>query len=204
MDGTLVDSMRYWRNLVAEFLSSKGITENTDKIMSEVKTMTLSQSTLYFSSVYPELGTPEKMTAEAIGLMANHYENDVTLKDGICEYLEKLRADGVRMCVATITGRDLMSVCLRRLGIYGYFEFILTGSDIKTGKNTPAMYLKAAEMLGSVPSDTAVFEDTLNALTTAKNAGFYTVGVFDESEKNNTDLIVSAADEYIRSWKDLL
>lgn len=204
MDGTLLDSMYYWKNLVVEFLESKGVSADIGKIMAEVKTMTLEQSTKYFSERFPDLGTPEEMIRDVFGLMGKHYMYDIELKDGIEKYLEKLKAEGVKMCIATITDRNLMTLCLKRLGVLDYFEFIITSTEVKTGKNTPDMYLAAAEKLGSAPCDTAVFEDTLNAITTAKSAGFYTVGIYDESEKMNTGKIKLTADEYINSWNELL
>lgn len=204
MDGTLVDSMPYWLNLVAEFLTSKGIKGDLREVMSGVKTMTIEQSTEYFSRLYPQLGTPADMIKEAVGLMAGHYMKDVELKEGVREYLEKLRGEGVRMCIATITDRQLMTMCLKRLGIFEYFEFMITSTEVKTGKNTPAMYLAAAEKLGSAPSETAVFEDTLKALSTAKDAGFYTVGLYDESEKANAGKIKLTADEYALSFRELM
>lgn len=204
MDGTLVDSMYYWRNLVKEFIADKKLDVNLNEVMSAVKTMTLSQSTRYFSRLFPSFGTPEEMIKNIFDLMENHYIHDVPLKDGITEYLQKLKGQGVKMCIATITGRDLMTVCLQRLGIMDYFDFVLTGSEVKTGKNTPDMYLQCARQLGAAPGDIAVFEDTLGALTTAREAGFYTVGIFDESEKANTEAIKQLADEYITSWRDLL
>lgn len=204
MDGTLVNSMYYWKNLVGEFLSSKGITEDLSQIMSKVKTMTIAQSTLYFSQLYPSLGSPQDMAGEALGLMDGHYRNDIELKPGIKEYLEKLKSEGVKMCIATITDRCLTTICLQRLGIFDYFDFIITSTEVKTGKNTPDMYLLCAEKLGSQPNDTAVFEDTLNALTTAKEAGFYTIGIYDESEAANTEKIKQLADEYIDCWKEMI
>lgn len=204
MDGTLVDSMVYWRNLVQEYIRSKGITVDMAAVLSKIKTMTVLQSTQYFAKEYPFLGSPEQMAQDIFELMGKHYLNDVQIKDGITEYLQKLKARGVKMCIATITGRDLMTVCLSRLGLMDYFDFILTGSEVTIGKNTPEMYLRCAETFGAAPEDIAVFEDTLNAITTAKEAGFYTVGIFDESEMHNTEAIKQTADEYINTWYDLI
>ena len=36
MDGTLIDSMKYWKNLGREYLSKYGITENLDEIMEKM------------------------------------------------------------------------------------------------------------------------------------------------------------------------
>ena len=37
MDGTLIDSMTYWKNLGREYLSMQGVPENLDAVMEEIK-----------------------------------------------------------------------------------------------------------------------------------------------------------------------
>ena len=134
--------------------------------------------------------------------MAKHYLEDIPVKDGVKEYLEKLRAQGVKMCVATITDRALLEVCFRRLGIDKYFDFTLSANECGKGKDDPEIYLAACRKFSSDPCDTAVFEDAPYALETAKKAGFYTVAVYDDGEKNNWEKAKATADESIRDWKD--
>ncbi|MBQ8943723.1 MAG: HAD hydrolase-like protein, partial [Clostridia bacterium] len=85
--------------------------------MQQVKTMTMEQSSAMLSKLYPQLGDPRDFAKNAGALMARHYAQDIPLKPGVKNYLEKLKADGVKMCVATITDRKLLEVCFKRLGI---------------------------------------------------------------------------------------
>ena len=39
MDGTLVDSMGYWKRLGREFLAQKGVTENVEPVLILVQTV---------------------------------------------------------------------------------------------------------------------------------------------------------------------
>ena len=71
-----------------------------------------------------------------------------------------------------------------------------------TSKRTPEVFLTMAEMFGSTPEETIVFEDALYAATTAKNAGFAVAAVFDPSEKHPQEL-AAVADWYCRSWEEL-
>ena len=202
MDGTLLDSMGYWNNLLREFLLSKGIKEDATALIQQVKTMTVEQSSVMLAKRFPSLGNPRDFAEDAGKLMAKHYLEDIPVKDGVKEYLEKLRAQGVKMCVATITDRALLEVCFRRLGIDEYFDFTLSANECGKGKDDPEIYLAACRKFGSSPCDTAVFEDAPYALETAKKAGFYTVAVYDDGEKNNWEKAKAAADESIRDWKD--
>ena len=203
MDGTLIDSMGYWNNLLQEFLLSQGITEDVTALMQQVKTMTMEQSSAMLSKKYPQLGDPKQFGEKAGALMAKHYMEDIPLKNGVREYLQKLRASGVKMCVATISDRRLLEVCFRRLGIYEFFDFTLSANECGKGKDDPEIYLTACAKFGSSPDETAVFEDAPYALETAKNAGFYTVAVYDNGEKNNWEKAKATADESIRDWSQI-
>lgn len=204
MDGTLIDSMGYWNNLLQEFLLSQGIKEDVTALMQQVKTMTMEQSSAMLSKLYPQLGDPRDFAKNAGALMARHYAQDIPLKPGVKNYLEKLKADGVKMCVATITDRKLLEVCFKRLGIDKYFDFTLSANECGKGKDDPEIYLAACEKFGSTPCETAVFEDAPYALETAKKAGFYTVAVYDDGEKNNLEKAKAAADEYIDDWSQII
>ena len=41
MDGTLVDSMRYWQLLGREYLASKGVTDIPEEVLEKTKPMTM-------------------------------------------------------------------------------------------------------------------------------------------------------------------
>lgn len=136
--------------------------------------------------------------------MARHYEEDVPLKEGVREYLAKLKKRKVRMCVASATAEHLMKACLKRLGVLEDFEFLLSCETVGAGKHSPEVYRTAVEKLGAKPEDTAVYEDALHAVETAKKAGFYVAVVYDDNGKDNWEKISKTADETILNWEDAL
>jgi len=199
MDGTLVDSMGYWQHLASEFLAAKGILHVSEKLQEQIKPMTTLESAALFLKEFRLSGNPETIAGEINAVMDRHYRRDIPLKKGIRDYLEHLRGKGVRMCVASATAEPLAEACLKRLGILGYFDFLLSCETVGAGKNSPAVYLAAAERMGAPAKDIAVFEDAWFALETAKKAGFYVVGVYDESASEYWEKICRMADETIRS-----
>ena len=52
-----------------------------------------------------------------------------------------LKARGVKMCVATATAEPLARVCLERLGVAQYFDFLLSCEEVGTGKDSPTCLL---------------------------------------------------------------
>ena len=104
------------------------------------------------------------------------------------------------MCVATATPEPLARACLQRLGVLEDFEFLLSCDAVGAGKDRPDVFLEAARRLGAAPAETAAFEDALFALRTAKDAGFYTVGVWDASGDGHWNEVTALADETVRDW----
>ena len=201
MDGTLIDSMNFWKNLASEYLTNKGITKISTNILEEIKTMTMSESAALFKQKFSLSGDPEK---EMNAIMEGHYRNDIPLKKGVQKYLQKLHSEGVCMCVASAAAEDLVEVCLNRLGVRNYFAFLLSCETVGAGKRSPIVYHEAAKRMGAVPADAAVYEDALYAVETAKDAGYYVVGVYDDGTSNNWETIERIADEIILSWEDAL
>lgn len=201
MDGTLVDSMRYWKNLAADYLYSKGIKKLPPDLKERIKPMTMSQSAEMFINEFGIKGSPLSVEEEMNRMMDDHYINDIGLKDGVKEYISGLSRSGVRMCVASATAEELVTGCLSRLGIYDYFEFAISCDSAGVGKDSPDIYYMAADRLGADPKDIAVYEDALYAIRTARDAGFYVVGVYDDNSGSRWEKIRQTADETIRSWK---
>ena len=199
MDGTLVDSMIYWKNLVLEYLHSKGIGSVPPDLMERIKPMTMSESAELFLQKFGLSGDPE---SEMNAMMSRHYEKDIPLKSGVGEYLRKLERCGVRMCVASATAEPLMEACLTRLGVRDKFEFLLSCETVGAGKESPLVYHVSAGRFGTAPGNIAIYEDALYAVQTAKNAGFYVIGVYDAGAAENWKSIVSMADETILNWED--
>ena len=201
MDGTLVDSMVYWKHLAAEFLESKGIPEVSPAVLERIKPMTMTESAALFIQEFWLSGTPESVAAEMNAMMDQHYRRDIPLKPGVSAYLEALQRKGVSMCVASATAEELMDACLTRLGVAHYFSFLLSCETVGAGKNQPDVYWEAAKRLNAQPENIAVYEDALYAANTSKQAGFHTVAVRDDSNQSHWETLTALADETILDWQ---
>ena len=201
MDGTLVDSMVYWKHLASEFLESKGVREISPSVLERIKPMTMTESAALFIQEYNLTGTAERVAAEMNAMMDEHYRKDVPLKTGVQAYLEALHRRGVAMCVASATAEDLMEACLTRLGVAHYFSFLLSCETVGAGKNRPDVYWESAKRLGAKPVEIAVYEDALYAAETAKRAGFYTIAVRDDSNQPHWESLTALTDEVILDWQ---
>ncbi len=205
MDGTLVDSMGYWERLGVEYLVEQGVPQQrAEQAFCEISSMTLLQAVEYFIDTLHLPQTPQEVLDGMQQVMEGHYRRDVQLKPGVVEYLTELKGRGCKLCVATATAEPLAWLCLERLGIAHYFDFLLSCETLGVGKGQPDIYLLAAQKLGGTPGETAVFEDALYAATTAKGAGFYTVGVKDGGQRCCWEQLSALADLALESWQQAL
>lgn len=199
MDGTLIDSMPFWDRLSPDYLRGKGIQGDFSALMEKIKTMTMPEACAILKKQFGLPETPAEIQTQLADIMRHHYATDIPLKKGVREYLDALRKEGAKLCIATATGLPLVHLCLQRLEVEEYFDFIMSCEEVGRGKNYPDAFLEAAKRLGAAPEETAVYEDAYNALQTAKKAGFYTVAVYDPSNKNWEES-VRIADEVISDW----
>lgn len=202
MDGTLTDSMYIWNGVSKRFLLDHGVTP-PDDIEETVKSMGTTQSAKYFVSQFG-LKHDEQYIIDYFGKLVEEKYRKVIAKPFALDYLKKLKAEGKKMCVATATVRKIAKETIDRLGISDYVEFLTTCEDVGVSKEKPDLYLRAAEKLGLDIKDVVVYEDTLVCVNTAKNAGFYTVGVSDESSKDKKENIKEVCDQYIESFEELM
>lgn len=195
MDGTLLDSMRMFDSLPDEYLIKYGCVPE-ENLTEKVKTFTFKQAAEYFISAYGLKKSIEEILNDIDNMIADKYKYEVPLKSGVKQLLNEFKNMGVKMCVATATGKIHAEEAFKRLNIIDYFEDIITCVDMDCSKNKPDIYFKALDIIGTSINETLVFEDAYHAICTAKNNGFKVVAVYDEAEKSNTKSIKNIADIY--------
>lgn len=204
LDGTLIDSMPVWRGTGSGFLENHNfpVPENLIEV---VKTQTIWQTAEWFRT---ELGVPmepEEIVNEIVESVVEAYRHTIPLKDGAMEYLEKLKAEGVTMCILTASEADYILPALDRLDIRRFFSHVLTCTELGEYKNDGKAYLAAMELMGGTQEETIVFEDAYYAVKGAKSVGFQVYAVLDEVvREDDIDKIIATADHCFHSYKELL
>ena len=199
MDGTLVDSLffwePFWRDLGKTFLGKEGYAP-PEEIDRSIRTMTFTEAMAYIREPLGITATTEALVRFGTENLASFYRTKVGAKAGAHAFLDHLKAEGIKMCVASATDKKYLPIALEACGLTSYFEAVLSCSDVGAGKDKPDIYRKAMDVLGTSPEDTCIFEDSFVALETAKRIGCQTVGIFD---KNNygQDRLAAASDIYL-------
>ena len=202
LDGTLLDSMYYWRHMFEIFLEGYGKKPKPD-LKDKLKPLSLQESADVFRLEYGVPGSTDEVAEGINKVLEERYFHTIEAKPHVREFLELLQKNGVKICAATATDRYLVEAALKRTGLYGYFSQISTCTEVGRGKEFPDIYLKAMEFMGERQEDTVVFEDAYYAIKTAKAAGFYVVAMADETTKEDEEGIVQAADEYHQDFSSV-
>ena len=88
---------------------------------------------------------------------------------------------------------------LDNLNVRHYFEFVVSGDDVKNSKPHPETYLKGAKYLQVEPQSCIVFEDAPKGVEAALNAGMKCVvitSMHQEKEFSDYDNILLFVKDY--------
>lgn len=203
LDGTLVDSMWLWKDIDIEYLSRFGIAYN-EKLQSEIEGKSFTETAIYFKENFGITDTIEKIKNDWNEMAYLKYKEQVLLKTGALEFLKLLKEKGKKLGIATSNSTQLTEVCLNSLNISSLFDVVITGSDIKTGKPAPDIYLENAKRLKVLPERCLVFEDIPVGIMAGKNAGMKTCAVADEYSRDLTDEKLELSDYSIIDYKDFI
>lgn len=188
MDGTLIDSNKHLDTITTRFFGKRNV-PYTNEFLLETKTMSRTSYCRAVKELTSDPGSLEEIDREVGEYMMDIYRNDVHLMPNAEALLKKYQTAGIKMCVASATDNETVIFVLKRLGIFDYFQFVISCNDIGKDKDQPDIFLEAAKILGAAsPDEVTVFEDSKVAIQTAKREGFYVVGYYDPLETPRKEL----------------
>ncbi len=197
LDGTLLDSLFAWENSGTNFLRSQGITP-PEGLQDKLSKMSLMDGANLLKEMFALPQEPEEIIRLTLEPVRRHYFEDIPAKPGVPETLQWLKAQGVKLAVATASDGELARAALARLGLLDLFDFVLTCDEVGVGKRRPVVYEEASRRLGADKARTLVVEDAPYALQTAHRAGFMTAGVAEPHTLSAGTLqILEQADFYV-------
>ncbi len=202
MDGTLIDSMMQWRRLNAEFVRSKGIVpmpEEEEEMLSMSGTMVVS----YFKEHFGLETEFEALCEEACRRMEPIYSAGVPLKPGAADYLRRLKERGVKCVVATATPARLALIALNCVGLISDLDYIYSIDMVGLDKGDPAFFDRLCELIGEKKEDCVMFEDSLYAMMSAKQAGLGVAGITDPTNKKDRAQIRETCSVLMESFDEL-
>ena len=182
MDGTLVETERYWGHALGALARQLGGELSPAAREATVGTsMPVSMELLYADlgvrrskrQLHADARWVEDTTGE---LMAA----GVTWRPGARELLAQVRAAALPAALVTTTARRLAGIVLRHVEAeFGpdAFDVTVCGDEVPARKPDPAPYLQAMAALDVAPAGCVVVEDSLAGVTAGLAAGAAVLGV---------------------------
>jgi len=96
---------------------------------------------------------------------------------GVREYLVDARRLGLLLAVASSSSREWVRGHLDRLDLTAHWDVIRCRDDVVRTKPAPDLYLSAIAALGVRAEEAVAFEDSMNGIAAAKDAGLRCVAV---------------------------
>jgi len=177
MDGLLFDTERMYQNAWVEVAREFGYTpkpEFTAAICGTSGEIAYRVITQHYPGVDP-LAFWDSGVKRVRGELTRH----VPKRPGADEIIACLTERGVKMGVASSSDRDMIESNLRSSGLSGYFQAVVSGSEVEHGKPAPDIFIETARQLGCEPSECYVFEDGVNGAKAGIAAGCKTIMVPD-------------------------
>ncbi|MGR3809688.1 beta-phosphoglucomutase [Jiulongibacter sp. NS-SX5] len=109
---------------------------------------------------------------------------------GIKELIAQIKASGLKMALGSAS-KNAPRI-LDRIGLAADFDAIVDGNSVKKSKPDPEVFLKGAEALGLKNEECLVVEDAFAGIEAAHAAGMKAIGIGDEENLSNADLILAS------------
>lgn len=202
-DGTLVDSMWVWDNLLVDFLSIYGF-ETPKHLLDDVTHMSLEQSARCVCESFKLPLSSDEIVKVWIETIYDGYAKEIKTKPGVIQFFRMLKSLEKKIAIATANSKILTEVCVRNTGIGEFVDVFTYVDEVGIGKSDPKIYSETLYRLNAMPHEAVLFEDILTALETAKKIPLDVVIVEDKSSISDREKLKSKADLYITDFYELL
>lgn len=127
-------------------------------------------------------------------------EKDEKPISGVDILVKKLYEKNIKLALASSSPKKQIHIVLDMFSLSDYFAKKVSGQEVEKGKPAPDIFLRAAELLGVLPEECLVFEDSRNGVLAAKTAGMKCIAFYNP---NSGKQDLSYADKIIKSFDEV-
>ena len=187
MDGVLINSEPFHYQVWKEALKKRGI--NLDYEI--YKPCIGSTVQVLMQILHEHYGVDKK--DDSLPLEVKNLKQEMIEKQGypplipyVKDMLERFHEAGYQMAVASSSPQEYIENVTSYWGISPYFQVLVSGEHVEHPKPAPDIFLKTADILGLLPEECLVIEDSENGCRAAKAAGMTCMAYYNpDSGKQN-------------------
>ncbi|MEA4955971.1 MAG: HAD family phosphatase, partial [Pseudoflavonifractor sp.] len=142
--------------------------------------------------------TPEEFLAEEVDLYGHFYldSTELALFVGAAEFLNLIRARGMKTALVTSTSSKSVLAALARFQVVPCFDAIVCRDMVRNPKPSPEPYQMAAGFLQAEAGDCIVVEDSPVGIAAGKAAGMTVVAMKASEIRQDTGSADIEAEDY--------
>jgi len=202
LDGTLLDSMWVWHAVDREFFQARGM-ELPEDYAKELQSLTFRETAEYTIARFGLPESPEALMAQWNEMSFRQYRDHVRLKPGAREYLQALRAWGVKLGVASNLTAHVARAVLESNGVLDWFDALTSADEVLRGKRFPDIWLLAARKLRVEPRMCVAYDDVPKSLLGMRAAGMTACAVREPDMPQDWEWMKREFDCWIESFEGL-
>jgi len=199
MDGVICHTNPYHSLAFREFFSVRNLSPTDEEFAMHMFGKSNSYILSHFLKRPIEGEELLQMEEEKEGLFRKMYEPFIDPIKGVVEFMNDLKANDVKIGVATSAPYANLELILSKVAIREKLGSILASEDVKKHKPDPEVYLTSAKNLGISPGNCVVFEDSFSGITSALSAGMKVVGVLTSHTREE----LPPCNLYIEDYSDI-
>ena len=170
MDGLLVDTEQIYLNEFPKILAEQGININLED-MTKIVGQNEKAFVKYFTTLFPDIDL-EIAKNKLLDILKKRAEDgNMKIKKGAENLLRFLKEKEVKIALASSNNRYEINLYLEKTNLLKYFEYIISGEDIKESKPNPEIFNKVINYFNVKPSETIILEDSFNGIRAACSSG---------------------------------
>lgn len=200
-EGVIIDSESVWDQGQTELLRRRGKVYDRALTKHLLTGRNLVEGVRIMQEQYGFDGDPEEIAKERIEIVKELFPSEVQFIPDFLDFFETVRRD-YKTCIATSMTWELLTLVDRQLGLSTLFDshiYILADVGFRS-KPDPALFLFAAEKLGSRPETCLVIEDAPLGIEAARRAGMASIGLattYERDKLQGADLVVKSFQEIV-------
>lgn len=202
MDGVLVDSEIYWKDVEKKFFESNGI-KFTKKLHAQIMGTSETDVILWSKKVFNIKKSFKTIKKERDKLSEKIYTDYCRPLPYVNKFIKKLQKKGIKIAIVSSSSFYRIKTVLDKFKWNSFFSNIISAEKIRNsdfkGKPAPDIYLYTSKVLKIKPADCIVFEDSKNGINSAKSAGMKCIQIADPRWNKNK---FREADLTVESFND--
>lgn len=202
-DGTLLDTMKIWRQVEAEIIEMAG-GQLAPEDFTRLQAVSIDEGAAMLHERYGAGNSAQEIVDYVDSRLLGFYRDEAQPYEGAVEFVLKLREHGIPCCIVSSSPVRYLQAGFERCGLIGELACIVSTETANLTKQDPRIYRYAAAQMGVDIAGCWGADDSLYAIRAMNQAGLKTLAAYEDDKAGTFEQLQETADIAFRSFAELL